>query len=435
MSTSIKPKERTAILKSLKAGVAPMIGLEHIQVGRKDEIEAIIKDLELIENDSATIRFIIGRYGSGKSFFLNLSRILALEKGFVVVQADITTERRLQSSSGHAMALYSEMMQNMATRSKPNGRAISSVVQRWVSDYNYRISQSGGGFEELKNAIHQALRPLQDYVSGYDFAQVLIKYTEGFHKADDHLMDSALRWLRAEYQTKTEARQDLGVRSIIDDGDIYDYLKLMGHFVRLADYKGLLVNIDELVVLSHRLNHKISRERNYEMILSILNDCLQGNVSGIGFIFAGTDEFLEDRRRGLYSYEALATRLSQNVYATNGLKDFSGPVINLSILTHEEIFVLLHNIRNVFASGDKDKYLVPNESLKSFQKHWYKTLGSEYFGSVRDIAKSFADFLSIIEQNPGTDWRGILKDIKVEKTPEPDMTPVDDDEELATLKL
>ena len=440
MSKKIKPRERDAILQSLRAGVVPRVGLQHIQVGRKDEISAIIDDLNRVEGGGGFIRFVIGRFGSGKSFFLNLARIVALEKKFVVVQADITPDRRLYSRQGYAQGLYAELMQNMATRSKPLGGAISSIVERWIADIDHEVRHAGGDHQEVATEMHKRLRPLQDHVSGYDFANVLIKYLEGFHDHNDSLIDSSLRWLRGEYSTKSEARRDLGVRSIIDDQSIYDYLKLSAIFAQMAGYRGLLVNIDEMGVLSHRLNNAQARNQNYEMILRILNDCLQGNVSGIGFLFAGTDSFLEDNRRGLYSYDALATRLADHTFAVDGLKDFSGPIIHLENLSQEDLYVLLHNIRHVFARGEKEKYPVPDDALKDFMFHCSKTLGSDYYRTPRDSVKGFVGLLSVLEQNPGTDWRSLLKSTQINKTSDPETSTKPDlpgarDDDLATFKL
>jgi hypothetical protein len=241
-------------------------------------------------------------------------------------------------------------------------------------------------------------------------------------------MAAALRWLRAEYPTKTEARQDLGVRAIIDDAQFYDYLKLFAAFVRLAGFAGLLVNIDEMGVLSHRLNHPQTRNSNYETILRIVNDCLQGNVSGIGFLFGGTDTFLEDRRRGMASYEALAGRLAENTFARDGLKDVSGPVIRLRNLSPEDLFVLLHNLRNVFALGDPSNYLIDDEGLHAFMTHCATTLGADFFLTPRDAVKAFAGLLSVIEQNPGVDWRALLSGTTVERSHDPEEGPAPRDD-------
>lgn len=439
MDRPIKQRERNAILQSLRAGVAPRIGLQHIQVGRKEEVEAIIRDLDLIADGGSTVRLVIGRYGSGKSFLLNLSRILALHKKFVVVQADITTDRRLYSRQGQARALYGELMQNMAVLSRPMGGAVASVVERWVSEVDHETRASGGTAGDVATAIHTRLKPLQDYVSGYDFGNVIFKYLHGFHTQDDLLMEHSLRWLCAQYTTKTEARQDLGVRSIIDDHNIYDYLKLLAMFVRMAGYAGLLVNIDEMGVLSHRLNNAQARNSNYEVLLRVLNDCNQGNVSGIGFVFAGTDSFLEDRRRGLCSYEALATRLAENPFALDGRRDFSGPVIRLDNLSLEHLYVLLHNIRNVFAGGDSSRLLVPDEALKEFMTHCSKRLGSEYYLTPRETTKEFVGFLSILEQDPEADWRAVLDGVGAGAKPEQaasSQTPSSEvDDDLKEFKL
>jgi hypothetical protein len=416
MTNPIKPREREAILQSLRAGVVPRIGLQHIQVGRKDEVGAVLRDLENLIQGGASIRFIIGRFGAGKSFFLNLARIVALEKKFVVAQADITPDRRLHATSGQARSLYAELMHNLAVRAKPEGGALPSIVERWVSDLDYDLRSKGASDAEVTKAIPERLKPLQEMVSGYDFAVVIQKYFEGFLTHNDALTSSAIRWLRAEYTTKTEARQDLGVRSIIDDQDIYEYLKLLASFVRMAGYSGLLVNLDEMGVLSHRLNSSQARNANFEMILRILNDCLQGNVSGLGFVFAGTDAFLDDKRRGLSSYEALASRLADNAFSISGLKDFSGPVIRLPNLAEEELNVLFRNIRHVFASGDATKYLVPDEALLGFMTHCKKTLGADYYRTPRDAVKGFVGFLSVLEQNPTQNWTAVLGQTQIKKS-------------------
>jgi hypothetical protein len=258
------------------------------------------------------------------------------------------------------------------------------------------------------------------------------------------LMTASLRWLRAEYATKMEARQDLGVRSIIGDQDVYDYLKLMAAFVRLAGYAGLLVNLDEMGVLAQRLNNTPARNANYEMILRIVNDCLQGSVAGLGVVFAGTDAFMDDRRRGLASYEALATRLADNTFAVGGLRDYSGPVIRLQNLTVEDLYVLLYNIRHVYAAGDTSRHLVPDAALKPFIQHCANTLGAEFYQTPRDAVKGFVGLLSVLEQNPGTDWQTLLKGITLERSVDADSPIAEDDtsvapngeqDELATFHL
>jgi hypothetical protein len=428
MTITIKPRERDAILLSLRAGVVPHIGLQHIQVGRKEEVAAILSDLDRIAQGGATVRFIIGRFGSGKSFFLNLARMLALEKKFVVVQADISPDRRLHASGGQARSLYTELMHNMSAGAKKDGGALPGLVERWVSDVEFDVRQTGG---DLHQAIYERLKPLQELVSGYDFATVIIKYVEGFQQGNDALMTASLRWMRAEYATKMEARQDLGVRSIIGDQDVYDYLKLMAAFVRLAGYAGLLVNLDEMGVLAQRLNNTPARNANYEMILRIVNDCLQGNVAGLGVVFAGTDAFMDDRRRGLASHEALATRLADNTFAVGGLRDYSGPVIRLQNLTVEDLYVLLHNIRHVYAAGDTSRYLVPDRALEPFIQHCANTLGAEFYQTPRDAVKGFVGLLSVLEQNPGTDWQTLLKGITLERSVGADSPIAEDDAPVA----
>ncbi|WP_425619076.1 ATP-binding protein [Anatilimnocola sp. NA78] len=405
----IPVRERTAIIQSLKAGVVPAIGLPYIQVGRKEEVEALVKDLQIVEEGSSTVRFIVGRFGSGKTFFLNLIRNVALQRKFLVLQADITTDRRLYGTGGEGRALYAELMRNLATRAKPEGGALQSCVERWVGEIDHEVKSAGGNAEDTRGQITKRLRGLQDLVSGFDFATVMTKYYDGYHNHNDDLQDKALRWFRGEYGTKTEARDALGVRTIIDDSNSYDYLKLWAAFARLAGYKGLLVNIDELVVLSHRLTNTTARNKNFEAILKIINDCLQGRAEGLCFLFAGTDECIEDKRRGLYSYEALQTRLAPNRFASDDRRDYSTPVIKLQNLSPEDCYVLLSNVRAVFAGGDVAKQLIPDEGIVGYLQDCQQRMGAAYFQTPRDTVRDFVNLLGILEQNASTKWQDLLR--------------------------
>ncbi|MEL7337209.1 MAG: ATP-binding protein, partial [Planctomycetota bacterium] len=365
---------------------------------------------------------IIGRFGSGKTFFLQLVRNLAQHRRFVVAAADITTERRFQGSGGQARGLYSEQMRNLSTRSKPQGNAISSVLERWIGDLDHEIrSTRGGSPDDVRRAFDTQLRPLQDLVSGYDFYHVVSRYYDGFVKQDDALQDAALRWLRGEYATKTQARQELDVRGIIDDSGFYDHLKLMAAFVRIAGYAGLLINIDELVVLSHRLANTRARNNNYEALLRIYNDCLQGRASGIGFLFAGTDECLEDRRRGLFSYEALATRLANHQFTDKTRVDLTSPVLRLQTLSPEDCYVLLENIRRIHAGDESEDRWIDDDGIAAFLQHCNRRLGAVAFREPRNTVRDFVGLLNQLQQNPSMTYHEFLDDAGTSpKTATPD---------------
>jgi len=433
MTTSkIKARDKDTIMQALNAGVVPRLGLQHLQVGRASEIQAMIRDVERLCDGGAAFRLIIGEYGSGKTFFLNLVRLIALERKLVVASADLGPDRRLHASAGQARNLYAELMRNLSTRTKPNGGALASIVERFVSDAHKAAGQVGKAIED---EIDERLAPLQDLVSGYDFAAVVSAYWRASEAGDEERRAAALRWLRGEFGTKTEARQALDVRNIIDDSSVYDYLKLMSCFVRIAGYEGLMVTVDEMVNL-YKLQSRQARGSNYEQLLRMLNDVLQGNSGHLGFVFGGTPEFLLDTRRGLYSYEALQSRLAENRFAVGGLIDMSGPVIRLQALTQEELFVLLGKIRSIFALGDAAAYLVPDEALAAFMAHCSQRIGDAYFRTPRTTVKAFVNLLSVIEQNPGTSWQSLLDHIDVEADqPVDDAVTPDSDDELTSFKL
>jgi len=428
----IKPRERDTVIQALVAGVVPRVGLHHIQVGRDAEVGALVKDIDRIADGGSSCRFIIGEYGAGKTFFLSLMRLIALERRCVTIHADLAPDRRIHASGGQARGLYAEAVRNMATRTKQEGGALPSVVERFVTECVKEASENGLGVEAV---IDKRLSALQELVGGHDFATVLKAYWQASEDSNEALKASALRWLRAEFSTKTEARQALGVRNIIDDADVYDSLKLLAQFVRLAGYSGLVVVFDEMVNL-YKLQSAQARNQNYEQILRVVNDMLQGNSEGVGFIFGGTPEFLMDSRRGLFSYEALQSRLAENQFAGQGLIDMSGPVIRLQSLSPEELLILLANIRSVFALGDPARHLVPDEALSAFMTHCNQRIGEAYFRTPRNTIKAFVQLLSILEQNPSAQWSEIIGSVAVdEDEPEIEQGGDADDDELASLTL
>lgn len=435
--SKIKPRERDTIVQALRAGVVPKLGLQHIQVGRAREIAELVKDIERISDGGSAIRFVIGEYGSGKTFFLNLIRTIALEKGLVVMSADLAPDRRIYASGGQARALYAEMARNIATRTKPDGGAMANIVERFVSQAHQEASQQERQTGEI---IQEKLRHFEDLTGGFEFANVVGKFWQGYESGDEELKSAALRWLRAEYSTKTDAKRVLGTQTIINDQNVYDQLKLMSAFVLAAGYKGLLVSLDEMVNL-FKLTSSQARNANYEQLLRILNDVLQGSAANIGFLFGGTPEFLMNTRRGLYSYEALQTRLSENSFARDGLIDLSGPVIRLANLTPEDLFVLLSNIRKVMQDA---AHQVPDEALTAFMKHCSDRIGEAYFRTPRNTVTAFVNLLSVLEQNLGTSWSDLIEKVELETDSGDDMSDIDDaipstsnksDDELSSFKL
>ena len=424
---NIRPRERSAIIQSLRAGVTPRIGLEYIQVGRVNEVKALIEDLDNIEQGGSAFRIIIGDFGAGKSFFLQLIRYIALEKGMVVINADMSPDRRLFASNGQARNLYKELARNLATRAHPEGNAMIPLVEKFITEQR-RIADAEG--KDVERVIKDKLNSLTELVDGYDFAQVIATYWKAYNEGNEDLKNNVIRYLRGEYTSRADARRDLGVRAIVEDNNVYDHIKLLARFVTQAGYKGLLVNLDEVVNL-YKLPSQRARSSNYEQVLRILNDCLQGSAESLGFLLGGTPEFLMDQRKGLYSYEALHSRLAENTFAQiANVVDYHSPILMLQNLSPEEIYVLLCNIRNVFAGGNKDKYILPDEALKAFLEHCSKNIGDAYFRTPRNTIKAFVDLLSIVEQNPDLSWQSLIGNIKIDSETDNSLVTIADDDKL-----
>jgi hypothetical protein len=414
-------------------------------VGRAEEVSALVADIDRIAEGGSAMRFIIGDYGSGKTFFLHLVRSIALERALVAAHTDLSPSRRLHATGGEARTLFADLMVNLATRTKPEGGALPSIVERFVTSALQEARDRG---TPTSTVLDERLQALNEVPGGYDFVTVIGAYWRGHEEGNDRLQSDATRWLRGEFTTKTDARAALGVRTIIDDASIYDHLRLFARFVRLAGYAGLVVCFDEMVNL-YKLANTRARNSNYEVILRIVNDSLQGNSVGLGVLFGGTPDFLLDPRRGLFSYEALRSRLAQNQFTAGGLKDLTGPVVPLPALTPEELFVLLRNLRHVHAGGDPAAYLVPDEGLVEFMQHCSQRVGEAYFRTPRTTIRAFLDLLAVLQQNPGVRWRDLLSGVELAPESNPDLVGIGDeatdaapagtvptdDDDLATFRL
>lgn len=437
MIENIKPKEATSIINSLIGGVVPKIGVQHITVGRSEEIEAFVSSLEDVKNGHSIAKFWIGDFGSGKSFMLHLLNTVALKQKFVVANADFTPENRLYSNDGKAVALYSSLIDNIAIQTKPEGGALSTLLEKWIegiitktaNENNIQMTEIRGTkyLDIIQNNIMKTINELTD-VGGFDFGTVVTKYYEGYIKDDELLRKNALRWLKGEYRTKTEAKTDLGVREIINDMNYYDMIKNFTKLFVNMGYSGFMVNFDEAINL-YKISTSVMREKNYEKILTIYNDCFQGKVTNLFINFAGTKDFLENERRGLFSYNALKSRLETNKFETAEVRDFAQPVIRLMPLDHNEIFVLLKKLKLIFDFNYKAQIDVSDSDIQQFMEELFNKPGAAEFLTPREVIRDFLNILNILRQNPGLDKAKLFGELEVSDE-RPDMAAMDNIEEI-----
>ncbi len=413
MQEEVKVPRRIAavIINSLKGGVVPRIGLPYITVGRETEIQALLHDLALISDGGASFRFLVGRYGAGKSFLIQTIRTHAMGEDFVVADADLSPERRLQGGQGQGLATYRELIRNLSTKTRPEGGALSLILERWVRNLQQQCASQGTSLDPADALISESrafLAPMKELVHGFDFAQVLERYVQATIEEDDELKSYVAKWLRGEYRTKTESRNELGVNSCITDDSWYDYLKLLAEFLTGAGYKGLLVMIDELVNL-YKIPNSITRQNNYEKILTMYNDTLQGKAHHLGIIMGGTPQSIEDRRRGVFSYEALRSRLAQGRFAQEGLTDMLAPVIHLNPLTHEELLVLIEKLGAIHAGYFEYEQTLTEDDLVKFLQIEFGRVGADSHLTPREVIRDFIELLDIVCQNPHVDIAQLLE--------------------------
>ena len=405
----------TSLLASVSAGVVPRAGAPYIAIGRKDEINALLSDLEAVNEGGGSMRFLIGRYGSGKSFLMQLIRGYALERNFLTADADLSPERRLYGTGGSGVATFRELMKNLASKSSPDGGALPKILARWIADLQVRVAEKGispdapAFSDALLREVMNTLREMEFLVGGFDFARVICAYYRAYVADDDEKKSAALRWLRGEFSTKTEAKNALGmsVSLIIDDENWYDFLKLWAMLSRLVGYRGLVVFIDECVNL-YKISHRVSRENNYEKILSMFNDTLQGRASGLALILGGTPQFLEDQRRGLFSYEALRSRLCDSRFALEGFKNLIGPVIRLRRLSDDELFALIGRVTKLYAQHYEAAPQISQEQMAQFLQLCLDRAGADSMITPREMLRDYMTVLNILMQNPEVSFETVL---------------------------
>lgn len=406
MAIVINRRESAALINSLTAGVVPRVGLRHIAVGRQAEVNTFLQDLATVEDGGAAFRFVCGQYGSGKSFLLQMIRNNAMDRSFVVMDADLSPERRITGTKGQGLATYKELMQHLSSKTRPEGGALESILQKWISGMQATVAKENnmrpgdpGLIDAVSDRITDVLSELSEMAYGFAFANVINAYWRGIKTGDDQLKQAALRWIRGEYATKTDARRELSVDGIIDDQNWYEFLKLFALFVTKAGFKGLLVFMDEGVNL-YKITHKQARDSNYEKVLTIFNDTMQGKARYIGVFMSGTPQFIYDERRGLFSYEALRSRLADNRFASQGFVDYTSPVIRLNQLSHEEIYLLLERLCELHSAYYSYDCPLGTAELTAFLKTVLSRLGADQLLTPREVTRDFLGLLNILYQNP-----------------------------------
>lgn len=404
------------LISSLSAGVVPRSGAPYIAIGRTEEINSLLDNLDEVSEGGSACRFLIGRYGSGKSFLIQLIRGYALDRGFVTADADLTPERRLSGGNGGALATYRELTTNLATKATPEGGALNGILSKYfVKMKNELLSEgldpdSEAFICELKKRIHTSISTLEADAFGFDFARVISEYYVATIEDNSEKKGACIRWLRGEFANKTEAKKALGfsVSAVIDDDNWYNFIKLFSSLSRMLGYSGLILFIDECVNL-YKIPNRISRESNYEKLLSIFNDTLQGKAPGLGVIFGGTPKFLEDTRRGLFSYEALKSRLEDSRYATLGYQNLASPVIRLRRLSDNELLALVRRLTKLYS--DREGLTEPpltDEEIGRFMDQALSRTGADEMITPREIIRDYLTLLNILRDNEGATFSELL---------------------------
>jgi hypothetical protein len=446
----ISPRHSSAILQAFSNGVTPRIGLEHVVVGRSAEVEAMLDDLDYrVAKGGASFRLVVGPYGSGKSFMLQVIRNYALQRNFVVADADLSAERRLTGTKGQGVGLYRELLKNMAIRTRPEGGAFTPLLEHWMNTIQEQVMRSTKLLPDdpqfsvlVQYHVQNTLSAVSALSNSFDFARVLSIYWRAYQSGDDAKMASATRWLRGEYQVLPQVRAELQVNSMVTDKNWYNYLKLFASFFQLIGYKGLVIFFDEAVNL-YKISSSVSRNNNYEQLLTLFNDANQGVAQNIGLIFSGTPQLVEDPKRGLYSYEALRSRLQESRFTQNGRRSFAGPLIRLDTLTNEEMFVLLQKLRDIHAVHYHYTTAITDGDLQHFMEVVTAQIGAAQQLTPREITRDLIAIMEMMRRDSTLTFADIIDKrefvVSRQQTNPDELTPqneiIDDDSSFASFTL
>lgn len=408
------------LISALSAGVVPRSGAPYIAIGRTEEINSLVDNLDEVADGGSACRFIIGRYGSGKSFLIQLLRGYALDRGFITADADLSPERRLSGGNGAALATYRELITNLATKASPDGGALASILTKYYVKLKNDLVSEGMDPEsvefslELKKRIHASVSTLEDDAHGFDFARVLSEYYIATLEDNSDRRGACIRWLRGEFANKTEAKAALGfsVSTVINDDNWYSFIKLISSLSTKLGYSGLVLFIDECVNL-YKIPNRISRESNYEKLLAIFNDTLQGKAPYLGVVFGGTPKFLEDTRRGLFSYEALKSRLEDSRYAELGYQNLSSPVIRLRRLSDNELLALVRRLTKLYSEREGiSSPLLSDEEISQFMEQALSRTGADEMITPREIIRDYLTLLNILRDNKDASFAELIGKLK-----------------------
>ena len=426
MTDKVPRRTLVTMMNALSSGVVPRRGLEYIAVGRKRETETFVNDLEDTAEGGGAFRFISGRFGNGKSFMTQMVRNYAMDRGFVVMDADLAVNRRLTGSKREGLNTYRELVKNMATRARPDGGAMEPLLQTWAADIAASLAGDGDPSEirteDILRAVRSASSDMSNMQHHQDFIGAVTAYIRDQREGVDDIY--ALRWLKGESEHKLDARRNLGSGTLIDDSNWYDFIKLWAELSVRMGYRGLVVFMDEGVVL-YKLQSKASRNNNYERLLTMFNDIMQGKASHLSMYVCGTPEFIEDHNRGLHSYEALRSRLVTGRYE-NGYDNYLGPVINLRPLNDEEVFVLLRTIRDIHEQRYGYESGIDDAMLETYLRTVMEGSISSAMITPREITRDLISLLDTLHQNPDAGFSDMVSGRTVAADIDPDDDIIED---------
>lgn len=411
----IPKRKAIVLLNALQGGVVPRVGLGYISVGREQEINALLRDIEVIENGGSTFRLISGNYGTGKTFLIQTIKEYLLDKGFVTCDCDLSPERCFIGTNGKnkGLATFQKLVSNISIKTCPEGGALQYILDDFISkivmdeENNTSAASNINSKESARKSFQKFLIPFRTKVHGIEFTNILLRYYDAYQSNDFDEINRCLKWLKGEYRLRSEVKNDFGSSIMITDDDWFDFLDLYVTLFKIIGFKGLFIMFDEVINLFRIINPSY-RLKNYEKVLNMYNDTLQGKVKNVGIILAGTPESIYDSTKGLFSYEALKSRL----YFANPLQtkiNPLSPIITLSPLTQSDLVVLLERLSVIHSEVTGYNNEISLEEILSFLQYVYGH--SEVVATTRSIIRDFLNLLNTKNDDNSLSFEDVLKNI------------------------
>lgn len=335
------------IIDSLRNGTVPAEGTENIAVGIDEELTEIQDQIERTREDKSAFKFIIGDYGSGKTFFSTSVREMAYDKKFVVSSVVISQETPLHKFE----ELYRKIMEGMRTSENKKIPAFNFILEEWLLNIEDKVIEIEGldpyedskKFQiEMNKRINEELMIVGSIAAS--FANAIRAFYKAKYEGDTVLAQGAVAWLKGD-NVRAELKSKLGVIGTITRENSFEFFRALLQMIKTAGYEGLMIILDEVETVQ-KLVRKDMRSAAYENLRFFIDESDRNSFPSCFFLYTGTTDLMESEK-GFKSLEPLYQRIKVEREKGDKFKNLRQPVMFLDGLNRDRLYEVACRVRNI----------------------------------------------------------------------------------------